>query len=164
MFLPGLWWQGHTIRGRLKKTWDEFEESRPKPKVNWNRNAKRAPPPPKPKEPKGKPKTMPKPKDPSPPPKSDMVIEDIEFKTPPLTPPAVLLPPPPVKVAPDEDDDFWDFYGQGLPLPWLSNTDRPSNTAILPCYYMNLTLVALPIILVSLKDSIFVGYLPVQSS
>lgn len=77
---------------------------------NWDRDAKRPPPPPP--APVEKPKPRPKPK----PKKPDVVIEDIEFKTPPMTPPP---PKPDIKKVPEfkRDDEFWDFYDQSLPLP-----------------------------------------------
>ena len=114
MFLSGLWWQHETIRGVLKKDWDAYELTRPKFTVNWDRDAKRPPPPPKPKEPKPKPRPRPKPPKVSTPP---MVFEDIEFKTPPLTPPPALPPAPPPANKMDDDEDFWEFYNQGVPLP-----------------------------------------------
>lgn len=115
MFSLGTWWQHETIRGRMMRKLDEYEESRPKFTANWDRDAKRPPPPPKPVEKKPKPKPKPQPKQPTPKPESDIVFEDIEFVTPPLTPPPAPREPPPTKVV--EDDDFWDFYDQPVYLP-----------------------------------------------
>ncbi len=107
----------------MKRRLKEYEASRPKAKVNWDRNAKRekvvpAQVPKQKTKPKPKVKKEEPPKDPPVPNANDMVFEDIEFKTPPLTPP-VTLPPPVAAMKPEymEKDDFWEFYDNPLPLP-----------------------------------------------
>ncbi len=124
MSVSAIWNEHAVLYERMKRRLKEYEASRPKPKVNWDRNAKREKVVPA-QVPKAKPKPKPKvkkeetPKEPSIPNANDMVFEDIEFKTPPLTPLATL--PPPVAAAPVPDymekDDFWDFYDNPLPLP-----------------------------------------------
>ena len=104
----------------MKRKLKEYEDNLPKATVNWNRNAKRE----KPAAPEIiKPKAKTKPKkqakdDAKVTNENDIVFEDIEFKTPPLTPPIVHQKPPVAKMPGYmEDDDFWDFYDNPLPLP-----------------------------------------------
>ena len=106
----------------MKRKLQEHEDSLPKATVNWDRNAKRekpAQPEPQNTKPKAKTKLKKEAKDDTKVPNaSDIVFEDIEFKTPPLTPPPVYQKPPVAKMPGYmEDDDFWDFYDNPLPLP-----------------------------------------------
>ena len=107
------------MNNKLQKKWEEYEGSQPKQQPNWDRNAKRPPKPPLAQAPPPKPKRKPPPKkiaEKANNIENDLVFEDIEFKTPPLSPPHK---PPPKDMMPgfEQDDDFWDFYNQSLPLP-----------------------------------------------
>ena len=119
--MSGIWNEHSILYERMKRKLKEHEDSLPKPTVNWDRNAKRE------KQfavvPEKKPKAKTKPKkenknDSKPPNANDIVFEDIECKTPPLSPPIVHQKPPIAKKPSFmAEDDFWDFYEKPLPLP-----------------------------------------------
>ena len=117
VFIPGGWWQQNTINNHLNRQWDNYAQSLPKPAVTWDRNAKRPTPPPKPKEHKRKPKPKPQQSIPSISSSAKEVLtEEFEFSTPPLSP-FQKEPPPLIRKTSDDNDDFWEFYNQELPLP-----------------------------------------------
>ena len=119
--MSGIWNEHSVLYERMKKKLKEHEDSLPKLTVNWDRNAKREKP--VAVVPENKPKAKTKPKkenknDPKPPNANDILFEDTEFKTPPLSPPIVHQNPPVAKKPSYmEEDDFWDFYEKPLPLP-----------------------------------------------
>lgn len=106
--IPGKWAEQNILYERLRKSFQEFLDSNPKYGRNWEKGVvskpkpKAEPPPPKPqpKQKKSPPKSKPE----------EPALDDIVFKTPPVTPP----PPQPEKVtlAPknENDKEFWDFY------------------------------------------------------
>lgn len=119
--MAGVWNEYNTVYEKAQKQWQQYEENKPKLAVNWDRTAKRelkpapAPAPAqtkKPKKPTNKKAEAGKQN------LGDVELEDIEFKTPPLTPPS--KPPERIHVAKSvaKDDDFWDFYDQPT-LPGL---------------------------------------------
>ena len=123
----GTWHEHYEMQKRQRAQWEKYQATRPKFQANWDRNAKREPAPPTKPKPKAKPKLRPLKKDPKQGSshniiENDIVFEDIEFKTPPLTPLYKPPPPPPAEAIQGKDDDFWDFYDQGLPLPWWDIT------------------------------------------
>ncbi len=113
--LPAKWNEEHELYKNRRKQWEAHEATLKRYQPNWDRNEKR--PPPQPKPPQSKPN--PKPKKKSVPLKIGMLIEDIEFLTPPLTPLQPLEKPPIFGTGEDamKDEEFWDFYDQPLPLP-----------------------------------------------
>ncbi|XP_060071834.1 uncharacterized protein LOC132551671 [Ylistrum balloti] len=102
------WAERNILYERMRKSFREFLSSMPKAERNWEKGStskpkpKNDPPPSKPKPKPKKPPTKTKPDEPA--------LEEIVFKTPPITPP----PPQPEKVtlAPknERDNEFWDFY------------------------------------------------------
>lgn len=96
-----------------------YIDSQVKLEPNWDRNAVAPPKPKKPPEkpvrklkpvPRKKPKLKAEVKD-----NKEPLFEDVEFVTPPLTP-EILAPQLEIVAATNKrDDDFWNFYDQGLP-------------------------------------------------
>jgi hypothetical protein len=93
----------------MKKLWNEYIQNQPKAQPNWDRNAPRPMPPAKPNTSKKKPKVKQKSKHRKKP--EPVPFENVEFKTPPLTPPVAKLEP--VKSEVKKDNEFWDFYDKG---------------------------------------------------
>ena len=106
------------MREKTDREYQVFIDSLPKLAANWDRNA-RAPRPEKVPEIKTKKQSKPKKpamKTPKVADSQGAVFEDVQFETPPMTPD--LPPREIIAVAPNnnkKDDDFWNFYDQGLP-------------------------------------------------
>ncbi len=107
--MSAKWSEENELYKNRRKQWEAYEGTLTKHEANWDRGAKRPPPQAKPPEPK--PKTKPKKK--PVPVKSDVVLEDIEFITPPMTPLPPLEKPPLFGTGDNvKDDEFWEFYDQ----------------------------------------------------
>lgn len=105
------------MRDELDKDFQQYIDSQVKLEPNWDRNVAA----PRPKKPQGPPQQKRKPvpkKRPKPQTKNaeNPAFEDVKFVTPPLTP--EYLPPKQPEIIPatnQPDDDFWNFFDQGLP-------------------------------------------------
>ena len=112
----GTWNEYNVIFLRLSRQWEDYKNSLPKFSANWDRDAKRERAPPQEKPP---PKPKPKPRKPPPPTKkkenqSEEAFSEVTFVTPPVTPPPPRPPSPQKLPEVKRDDEFWDFYNQGV--------------------------------------------------
>lgn len=101
-----MWTEHHILRERMKKQWDEYADATLKASVNWDRGAKRVVP--EKTEIKQKPKKSMKNK----PMKKQQTkvdaIEEVQFKTPPLTP--IQSNSPEKFPEYSKDEEFWKLY------------------------------------------------------
>ena len=100
------------MRLRLEANWRDYIARVPTQTANWDRSAKRSLPPPKP--PPKKPKTKPQKRPSKVPSKAAESLPDIEFKTPPLSPPRKSSKDLVAVPEYTKDDDFWSFYNQDV--------------------------------------------------
>ena len=101
----------------MDRDYEEFIQTLPKLSANWDRNArpqKREPVAEMPKKAKrDKPKKKPAPSQATK--TKEPAFEDVVFVTPPLTPEPQNETIIPVTTERKRDDEFWNFYDQGLP-------------------------------------------------
>ena len=105
------------LRKRMEKQWAYFFLSQPTFTANWERGQTRTiTQPTRPAPPKSKPRPKPKPKSKAKAPAAestgDPFFEEIEFKTPPVTPPPKPLSPAKLPATVERDEEFWAFYDQ----------------------------------------------------